>query len=205
MLDSLLSVAVMSVSAAIAGARVEVVRLGFSKLAQVKIRGVEVHVGPIPGGSVELAGFAGAEYDAPDSWWRLGRIARVLVMVVPWLVIALIAIACLGIERAQRSFIHAFGQLLVELDTTPLVHGFLDVARQESSAVVVGVVSAKFLAINLLPLPGSVLRNIVRELRIPPGVPPPKPQPQVLALIVGVLLFLHIAGRLLWGFVNALI
>jgi hypothetical protein len=207
--QAVLFVATTLALARVVGARASAAQIGAGRVARLKISGVQVDLGLLPGlSSVTMVGRAPDDTDDnPGSWRRLGLARRLIVLLGPWAVTLLIAVICLSPSRAFTSFARAVPQILFVLDTTPLVRGFLRVMASEPIFIVLGVVCAKLTAMNLLPLPSLAGGAALRELfgaRKPPVKDEKDATPGVLPVVGGLVLFLYIAGRFAWGLIQAL-
>jgi hypothetical protein len=157
--------------ARVAGARIDAIAIGTPPLVRVKTARRVVQLGPFPSGSVELHGRAAVDDDgAPGGWKRLGLARRLLVILGPWLLLMIVAVALLGPAHALRSFVHAFDQVLFTVDVTPLVRRFLDLVATAPITTTAGIVLAKMVAVNLLPAVGFAGANTIVEL-LGPRVP----------------------------------
>ena len=151
-----LSTTLLWVFAARVGGEVTEVALGWPAVKLGRVR-----VGPLPSGSIDLAG------RGPDSdgrWYRIPLGKRLLVIVVPWLVWVAIALACLGPEHAVRSGVHGIGQLLFAFDLAPLVRRFVALAAVAPWSTILGITAAKAAAWNVLPVGGMTGGGVVQEL-----------------------------------------
>jgi membrane-associated protease RseP (regulator of RpoE activity) len=189
------------------GGRARGVSLGFVRVVRFNATGVKVQLGLLPfGGSVEIAGLApGDADDDPGSWQHLGLGRRLAIIAGPWLLTLALAMLCLGPARALTSAAHGVPQTLLVLDTTPLMRGFLGVLTTAPFSTALGVVCAKTLALNLLPLGmlagGRLVQEIVHALGFRGKVTEDKPS--VLWLTASILFLLYVAGRMAWGFFRA--
>lgn len=148
---------------AVGGAATEVA-FGSPPLIRFRRGEVQVSIGPFPNASVAIAGRASDEPVGPRDWRRLALSRRLLVLLAPWLVVAAIAIACLGPAHAARSFAHGLGQALFVLDLTPLIRRFLAIVAAAPLPLTIGLTFAKLLAINSLPFAGLAGGGVLQEL-----------------------------------------
>jgi membrane-associated protease RseP (regulator of RpoE activity) len=189
------------------GGRARGVSLGFVRVVRFNAVGVKVQLGLLPfGGSVEIAGLApGDADDDPGSWRHLGLRRRLTVIAGPWLLTLALAVLCLGPARALRSAAHGVPQTLLVLDTTPLVRGFLGVLAAAPFSTALGVVCAKALALNLLPLGTLAGGRLVQEIIQASGFrgKATEDKPSVLWHMASIIFLLYVAGRMAWGFFRA--
>lgn len=148
---------------AVGGAATEAA-FGTPPLIRFRRGDVKVSIGPFPTGSVAIAGRFGDEPVGPRDWRRLSLPRRLTVLLAPWLVIAAIAVACLGPTHAARSFAHGLGQVLFVLDLTPLVRRFFAIATAAPLPLTLGLAFAKSLALNSLPFAGLAGGGLLQEL-----------------------------------------
>jgi hypothetical protein len=190
-------------------ARVRAVALGTPTLVRFEVGALRVAIGALPVVAwVEFPGRAPGDPDrGPGTWRRLSLGARLVVIIGPLIATFVVAPLLLGPARAAGSFAHAVPQLLLVVDASPLVRGFLHLLATEPLAVVVGVACAKATAFNLLPLAtlagGAVLREVVDAFRgaendgdAAPGVAWP--------LVSMLFVLVWVVGRFAWGLVHAL-
>lgn len=153
-----------SLLAAVGGHATEAA-FGTPALIKRRIRDTTVTFGPIPNGAVTILGrMADEPVTDPRDWRRLGLGKRLVVLAAPWLIVFAIAILCLGASRAITSFVHGLYQGLFVLDVTPLVRRLFALAATSPIYVTLGIVFAKSLAINLLPIPGLAGGGLILEL-----------------------------------------
>jgi hypothetical protein len=188
-------------------ARVRAVALGMPTVLSFTVATVKVAIGVLPLLAwVEFPGRApGDPEEGLGTWRRLSLGARLALIVAPWIATLVLATLLLGPARAAGSFAHVVPQLLVVVDLTPLVRGFLHVLATERLAIVVGIVCAKATAFNLLPLAslagGAVLRELAGAVR---GASDRDAMPGVAWPVVSLLVLLvWVVGRLAWGLVDA--
>jgi membrane-associated protease RseP (regulator of RpoE activity) len=190
------------------GARVSGLAVGMPIVLRREIRGLKVGLGLLPLTSyVRFSGMAPGDADrSPGSWRTLRLGARLLLIAGPWAVTLAIAVVCLGGERAVLSLAHAVPQLLVVVDLTPIVRGFIRLLVAEPFPVALGVLMAKATAFNLLPLEvlagGRILSLVLGAPRGAGTAGEEKASP-VWFIISGVLLILWVTGRLVWGLLHA--
>jgi len=155
-------------------AQVETVDIGTPKLLTLRRAHPRISVGAFPAASVGIAGMANLRDDDPDdAWHRLSLGARLVVILGPWAVLAGLAATLIGPARAMHSIGHGIYQLLFVLDLAPLVTRALQLLRDGSLVTTAGVLLAKLVAMNLLPLGAFGGAAVVRELLWRPerGVP----------------------------------
>jgi hypothetical protein len=193
------------VLARLLGARIREVSMGAPKLVRFTVRGVKVVLGPVPlTASIEFPGRAPEDAEqGPGTWRELGLGTRLLLVLAPSIVTFALAILCLGQARALASIAHALPQLLIVIDTTPLTRDFLHLLATAPIAVVIGVVMAKAVALNLLPLGGLAGGGAISELTGGVNSDGPKKVAWMIASILFTLLW--IGGRFAWGLVHALL
>jgi hypothetical protein len=124
--------------------------------------GERVKVGPIPGASVDLYG-AVENVEAPDGWRNRSLGARLLVVLAPWVITFAVAVVCLGIEHASRSFVHGFRQALI-LNPITLAKRMAVIAEHAPISTTIGILFAKLTAANVLPIGGLAGGQAIREL-----------------------------------------
>jgi membrane-associated protease RseP (regulator of RpoE activity) len=189
------------------GGRARGISVGLGRVIRFQAAGVKVQLGLLPfNGFVEIAGLAVGDVDRdPGSWSRLGLGRRLAVLAGPWLVTFALAVLCLGPARALTSSARAVPQMVLVLDTTPLVRAFLGVLAAEPFPIALGVVCAKTAAFNLLPLGtlagGRLIHEIVQALRSSGQAAEDKPS--VLGFAASMIFLLYTAGHLAWGFLRA--
>lgn len=179
------------------GGRVLELNMGSIKLFSFRLRGVTVVVGPLPTASVTMLGHGEGERDADRSWFRMSRGTRVLVRVGPWLVMLLVAMACLGPEPALRSFARGFSQLLFVVDLTPLTRELLAIIEHAPLYIPFGIVLTKMVAMSFLPIAGAAGGAAIDELRGKPA-----PAAWMAISMLGALVW--IGGRVVWAIAHAL-
>lgn len=143
------------------GARIRVIAFGAPPLLRVRAANPEVRIGPFPSGSVDLTG------DDDSAYRRLARWRRVAIALAPWLVVLGIAMACLGLMPALRTFARGFVQFVIVVDVTPLVRKMVDIANAAPLHITAGILFAKLAAMNLLPFGGLAGAATIRELVTP--------------------------------------
>ena len=176
-----------------------VIALGLPAVLRVRARSPEVRLGPLPSASVELAGdevVAGARV----TYRGLARAKRLAIVLAPWAVILGIAIACIGLAPALRSFARGFGQMLFTVDLAPLARRMIELA-EHAPLRATGVFLAKLAAMNLLPFGGLAGGMLVSQLATPAGrdVPAAITKYMTLTLVAWMLWTL---GRLAWTIVQ---
>jgi hypothetical protein len=194
---------------AAAGGRARRVSIGLVRVAGFPVAGVKVELGLLPITSfVDVVGMAPTDHDdEPGSWRTLSLLRRIAVLVAPWLLILVVAVLCLGPGRALTSAARAPSQLLLVLDTTPLIRGFFRVLAAEPFTVALGVLCAKSAPFNLLPFGslagGRVVQEIAGALR--PAKAEGDAKPSAFWFVTQAILTLYVAGRLLWGAFHAFV
>jgi hypothetical protein len=153
----------MGLVAAVGGRATELA-IGSPALVKLRLGDRRLTLGPIPTGAVTIVGRDGTPSDDPRAWPRIALGRRLIVVVGPWLCLLALAIGCLGASRALASFAHAWAQLWLVFDLTPLVRRFVALMLSAPGGVVLGVLCAKTVAINLTPLPPFAGGGAIREL-----------------------------------------
>jgi len=173
-----------------------VIALGIPAVLRVRKARPEIRVGPLPSASVELAGES-VEAGTRVTYRGLSRTKRVAIVLAPWAVVMAIAIACIGVGPAWRSFVRGFGQMLVTVDLAPLVRRMIAIAHESPFAVTTGIFLAKLAAMNLLPFGGLAGGMLVSQIAAPAGrdVPAGVTKFMMITLLVWMLWTL---GRLAW-------
>ena len=150
------------------GGRVVELAVGSPRLFALRRRGIAMSFGPIPASSVSALGRATFE-DGPRTWSVLPLARRLVIVLGPWAALAILAAACLGPAHAARSIAHGFSQVALVLDPTPLMRSFFALARTAPLHVTFGVLLAKMVAFNLLPLAtlagGEAIDELVSTVR----------------------------------------
>lgn len=175
---------VVAYSVAIAaGAVVQDVAIGGPPLVRLRVRKVVVGFGPLPSGWVNTSGASRGEMS-------LGR--RLAIRLVPWVILLLVAVACLGPGNALRSFGVGFQQIVLVVDPRPLVAAFFELANVAPVHVTFGLLLTKLVAVNLLPFSplagGAVLDECARRER-----------PRWWLALSLVFVFVWIVGRFAWA------
>ena len=98
----------------------------------------------------------------------LSRAKRVAIVLAPWIVVLVVAIACIGVEPALRSFVRGFPQLLLTLDLTPYVRELIAIT-EGAPVVATGILLAKLAAMNLMPFGGMAGGMLISQLAAPAG------------------------------------
>lgn len=179
------------------GGRATEAAFGTPGVIKGRIAGTAVSLGPIPTGSVTILGRLAEEPAIdPRDWRRLALGKRIVVLLVPWLIVFGIAIACLGPDRAVTSLIRGFYQVVLVLDLTPLVRRLVALVETSPIHVIVGLVFAKSTALNLLPLPGLAGGGLVMELA---GVRRPT------WFVLGTVVMLFVSVRLIYALIRVVI
>ncbi len=150
-----------------------VIAFGSPPVLRVRRGSPEIRVGPLPTASVELAGER-VDQGQRVIYGNLSRAKRVAIVLAPWGVVLGIAVACIGLEPALRSFVRGFGQLLFTVDLTPLVRRMIAIAN-DAPVVATGILMAKLAAANLLPFGGLAGGMLVTQLLTPPTRETPRP------------------------------
>ena len=143
------------------------------KLAVVHFRGVPLSVGCLPtGGSVAFKGMAYSEEEAEGkSFRRLPLAWRMVIIASGPLAVSLLASVCIGPVEAGRSLINGFHQFVMgafapSSQGQALLKKALYLFHTQPFVIVLGVVSAKIAAGNLLPVPpmngGQLLMELFR-------------------------------------------
>jgi hypothetical protein len=192
------------------GARVSAASIGMPRLKTFQVGEMKLSLGALPlTGWVQFPGRALGDLErGPGTWRQLSLAVRLAITIVPWLAILSLAVLCIGPERAVRSIAHAVPQVLFVVDTTPLMRAFLQLLATAPISTVIGVMLAKSVTFNLLPigsLAGSAVVHEIATTRLPaPSDEEEKPQ---VAWHVGSMIFLMvwIFGRFLWGLGHALL
>ncbi len=144
-----------------------VIALGLPAVVRVRKARPEVRIGILPTASVELAG-----EDIVDgqrvTYSGLSRTKRAAIVLVPWVAILAIAIGCIGVASALRSFARGVPQMLFTVDVTPLVRRMIAIA-DDAPVVATGILFAKLVAMNLLPLGGLAGGMLIMQLATPAG------------------------------------
>ena len=170
---------------------------GTPALIKRRVGATTVSLGPIPTGSVTILGRMGDQpANDPRDWRHLGLGTRLAILFVPWLLVIAIAIGCLGPHHAATSFAHGVAQLLLVLDLTPLVRRFFALAAVNPVQVTIGLLFAKSVALNLLPVPGLAGGGLILELMR-------RPRPGW--MLAGTLVMLYVSVRLMYALVRVLI
>lgn len=144
-----------------------VIAFGMPAVVRVRRAVPEIRVGPLPSASVELAG--ADVVDGKRVLYRdLSRAKRVAIVLAPWIVVLGIAIACIGVEPALRSFVRGFGQFLWTADLTPHARRLIAIV-QEAPVMATGILMAKLAAMNLLPFGGLAGGMLIAQLSAPAG------------------------------------
>jgi hypothetical protein len=182
---------VVSVPLTIAlGVPVRGVQLGAPRLFTLRMRGIPVSFGPFPASTIDTSG---------EELPKLPPAKSVVLRLLPWLVLLGFAAPLLGPGRALRSFLHAFHQLFLELDLTPLVRAFFAIAEHAPVGVTFGIVLAKLAALNVLPLVtlggGGTIADVLesRGRKIP-----------ATWFLLSLVALLYIAVRLIWAVAKAI-
>ena len=143
------------------------------KLAAVHFRGVPLSLGLLPtGGSVAFTGMAYSAEEAEEkSFRRLPLAWRLAIIASGPVAVLLLASVCIGPMEAGHSLINGFYQFVTGA-FAPLSQGqallkkALHLFHTQTFVVVLGVVSAKIAAGNLLPVPpmngGQLLMELFR-------------------------------------------
>jgi hypothetical protein len=188
------------------GGRAKAAQAGVGPKIRFRIRGIDVAIAPIPLSTwVQIAGRSPTDtYDGPDSWRSLSLPRRLMALLGPWALLSVVAILCIGPTHALRSFEHALPELVLTLDTTPLVRAFLRILREERFTTSLGIILTKLVALNLLPLPvlagGSALQEAWSDLT-PNATPTPR---TIVWSVISTLFIFSIAARLTWGTIHAM-
>ncbi|MEO7731965.1 MAG: hypothetical protein ABIY55_13405 [Kofleriaceae bacterium] len=170
---------------------------GMPALIKRRVGTTTVSIGPIPTGSVTILGRMGDEPASdPRDWRHLKLGKRLAILCVPWLLVIAIAMGCLGPRHAASSFAHGVTQLLLVLDLTPLVRRFFALAAVNPVSVTLGLLFAKSVALNLLPVPGLAGGGLILEL-----VPGRRPG----WMLAGSLVMLWVTVRLVYALIRLLI
>jgi hypothetical protein len=170
---------------------------GTPALFKWRVGETTVSVGPIPTGAVAILGrMADAPATDPRDWRHLGLGRRLAVLLTPWLIVLAIAMACVGPRHAITSFAHGVHQLLFVFDLTPLVRRFLALAATQPAEVTVGLLFAKSLALNLLPVPGLAGGGVILEILN---------TRRTAWMTIGMLVMLYVTVRILYALVRVLI
>jgi hypothetical protein len=179
------------------GGRATEAAFGTPALIKRRIGDTTVSVGPIPTGAVTILGrMADEPATDPRDWRHLARGKRLAILFAPWLLVLAIAIGCLGPRHALTSFAHGITQLLFVLDLTPLVRRFFALAATNPVWVTLGLLFAKSLAINLLPVPGLAGGGLILEL---------VPRPRAGWMLAGSLVMMYVSVRVLYALLRVLI
>jgi hypothetical protein len=187
------------------GGRTTAVDLGSPAMIPVRRAAPRIRMGPVPVGGVHMLG-AGepAEVEIGEHDWRgLGLARQLIVIVGPWLALGAAVIALLGPTHAARSFGSAIDQLVFTLDPTPLVRRFFALAAAAPLRVTVGVVLAKLVVLNLLPLGTLGGGKVVGAIAGAGRREPPKAVQLWLAL-TAVFVLLYFGARFAYAFIRAI-
>jgi membrane-associated protease RseP (regulator of RpoE activity) len=189
------------------GGRARGISVGLLRVVHFQAGGMKVRLGLLPlTAYVDVAGMSPTDDDEDAGSWRtLPLSRRLLVTVLPWLLVLGVAVLCLGPGRALTSAARAPSQLLLVLDVTPLVRGFLHVLSTEPFAVVLGVLCAKSAIFNLLPIGSLAGARVIVEVAT--ALRPAKQRvdkPSSFWILTFVALVLWLWGRFAWGVFHAL-
>lgn len=142
----------------------------------------------------------------PGDWRDLDLGARLAILAGPWLCFGMLALALLPAPRAVGAFVSTYAQLMPWHDAKGLWEGFFRSLRTQSIDVVLGVVAAKYVAVNLLPLPslagGQILSELATELC---GARAPMARVVTSLRVVSTLVVLAMWINIAVGFVRALV
>jgi hypothetical protein len=164
------------------GAQIKAVHFGWPRVFNLGVW----RIGLIPiTSSLELPGRADLD-DADAAWFRLSLGRRLAIALLPWPAYALPALLLLGPDHATSSIAHAWRQLFVTLDTTPLFRQLFVFIRNAPAPAIFGVVFAKCFVANS-PI---FVQNLLHELRVK--------RAWWLTLLM-----LWVGGRLAWGLIRA--
>jgi hypothetical protein len=170
---------------------------GSPALVKRRLRDTTVTLGPIPTGSVAILGRVGDEpVTDPRDWRRIGLGKRLVVLLAPWVVIFAIAITCLGASRAATSFVHGLYQVVFVLDLTPLARRLFALAAASPIHVTLGLVFAKSMAVNVLPIPGLAGGGLIQELL---GIR------RMSWVVAGALVMLFLSARTVYALIRVII
>ncbi|WP_224363027.1 hypothetical protein [Hyalangium versicolor] len=147
-------------------------------LFSFRLLGMRWSFGPLPSGnSVSFTPDGAPEETEENPFLRLSFPRRLLAISAGVLGMLLIAVVCLSPARALQSCLSGFEQLVNVPRAAERVEAFLSL-RPLGFRTSLGVMAAKLVALNLLPLPPlagyMLLREVVGKLRgqRPQGMPP---------------------------------
>jgi hypothetical protein len=185
------------------GGRATAVAFGTPRLIAWRRGDTEISFGPFPNGGVSILGcLQDGPISDPRDWRNLTLTRRLLVLVLPWLLGLMIAVACLGPGRALTSVIHGLYQLVLVLDLTPLVRRMLAIVAVSPLHVTAGVMFAKAAAVDLVPLFGFEAGGWLREIS---SSTRSRGLPRGRWMLLGVLAGLFILGRVVYALVRVLL
>jgi hypothetical protein len=187
------------------GGRTTAIDLSSPALIPVRRAAPRIRLGPVPVGIVHIFG-AGepAEVEIGERDWRgLGLARQLIVIVGPWLALGAAAIALLGPAHAARSFGSAIDQLVFTLDPTPIVRRFFAVAAAATLPVTVGILLAKLVVLNLLPL-GTLAGGKVVGVIAGAGRREPPKVVQIWLVLTAVFVLLYFGARFAYALIRAI-